>query len=211
MLHSTTFPYNVVGNDSAHFLNKVALFCDGLTYALFPRVFSFVDNCVFLAIVCCSCRAGIAKGNHFEFQSVTHFRMLTSKNGYVLVMIPQVTLGEILLRHFLRLMSQRWYVVQKTKNCTAKHKQPEEAPSAPRPMEQPDAPILELLGPPGCCIVAGENGGTIASSKNVGAISFTRSSSIPFLNDWSCRFPVVRPCRAMRTWSPLAKTVALRG
>ena len=47
----------------------------------------------------------------------------------------------------------------------------------------------ELLGPPGCCIVAGENGGTIASSKNVGAISFTRSSSIPFLNDWSLPFP----------------------
>ena len=95
MLHSTTFPYNVVGNDSAHFLNKVALFCDVLAHTRYSLEFSPLLIIVFsLAIVCCSCRAGIAKGNHFEFQSVTHFRMLTSKNGYVLVMIPQVTLGE---------------------------------------------------------------------------------------------------------------------
>ena len=47
MLHSTNFPHDVVGNDSAYFLNKVTLFCDVLTYALFPRVFSFVDNCGF--------------------------------------------------------------------------------------------------------------------------------------------------------------------
>ena len=45
MLHSTNFPYDVVGNDSAYFLNKVTLFCDVLTCALFPRVLSFVNKC----------------------------------------------------------------------------------------------------------------------------------------------------------------------
>ena len=34
-------------------------------------------------------------------------------------------------------------------NCTVKHKQPEEAPSSPRPTGQPDAPRWELLGPQG--------------------------------------------------------------
>ena len=38
-------------------------------------------------------------------------------------------------------MSQRWYVVQKPKDCTVKHKQPMEAPSAPRPMEQYEQPL----------------------------------------------------------------------
>ena len=35
------------------------------------------------------------------------------------------------------------------KDSTVKHKQPFDAPSAPRPMEQPDAPTWELLGPQG--------------------------------------------------------------
>ena len=35
------------------------------------------------------------------------------------------------------------------KNCTVKQKQPEEAPSSPRPTGQPDAPAWELLGPQG--------------------------------------------------------------
>ena len=35
------------------------------------------------------------------------------------------------------------------KDCTVKHKQLEEAPSAPRPTGQPDAPTWELLGPQG--------------------------------------------------------------
>ena len=39
MLHSTNFPYDFVGNDSAYFLSQVTLFCDVLTCALFPRVF----------------------------------------------------------------------------------------------------------------------------------------------------------------------------
>ena len=56
-------------------------------------------------------------------------------------------LEKILLRQLLRVISQRWYVVQKTQVCTVKHKQPMEAPSAPRPMGQPDAPTCELLGP----------------------------------------------------------------
>ena len=41
MLHSTDFPYDFVGNDSAYFLSKAALFCDVLTSALFLRVFLF--------------------------------------------------------------------------------------------------------------------------------------------------------------------------
>ena len=35
------------------------------------------------------------------------------------------------------------------KDCTVKHKRPEEAPSALRPTGQPDAPTWELLGPQG--------------------------------------------------------------
>ena len=41
MLHTTNFPYEVVGNDSAY-LNKVTLFCDLLTRVLFPRAFSLL-------------------------------------------------------------------------------------------------------------------------------------------------------------------------
>ena len=33
------------------------------------------------------------------------------------------------------------------KDCTTKHKRPEEAPSAPRLTGQPDVPTWELLGP----------------------------------------------------------------
>ena len=47
MLHTTNFPDDVVGDDSAYFLNKVTLFCDVLARVLFPRAFSFVHNCVF--------------------------------------------------------------------------------------------------------------------------------------------------------------------
>ena len=37
--------------------------------------------------------------------------------------------------------------------------------------------------------------------QDVGAILFTRSSSVLFLNAWSCRSQVKRSCRAVRTWS----------
>ena len=133
MLHTTNFPYEVVGNDSTYFLNKVTLFCDVFTRVLFTRAFSFVNNCVFpcgrvspmsgvlvLAIVhFCDrvslCRVGFANGNHSGSQLATISRRPTSKNGYILVTTPEVTLEKILLRQFLRLMSRRWYVVRKTK------------------------------------------------------------------------------------------------
>ena len=64
MLHSANFPFDVVGNDSAYFLNKVTLFRDVLTCALFPRVPLLII--VFsLAVVCCSCRAGFGQWKRF--------------------------------------------------------------------------------------------------------------------------------------------------
>ena len=39
--------------------------------------------------------------------------------------------------------------ISEYKDCTTKHKRPEEAPSAPRRTGQPDAPTWELLGPQG--------------------------------------------------------------
>ena len=133
LLHSSNFPYDVVGNDSAYFLNKVTLFCDVSTCALFPRVFSFVDNCVFPCGCVLLMSGWICQRKPF---------WITSKNGYVLVMIPKVTLWKIPLRQFLRLMSQRLYVVQKTKivplstNRLWTHLQ--------HRMGQPDAPSWEL-------------------------------------------------------------------
>ena len=51
------------------------------------------------------------------------------------------------------------------KDCTSKHKRPEEAPSAPRPTGQHDAPTWELLEPQGTASFWERNGGTIASPR----------------------------------------------
>ena len=152
------------------------------TRAVFPRAFSFVNNCVspcgrvssmsgvlLLAIVhFCDrvslCRVGFADGNHSGSQLATISRRPTSKNGYTLVTTPQVTLEKILLRQFLGLMSQRWYVVRKTKI----------APSGTNNLWmhlQHRDHWGSLMRPPGnyldprYCMLLGENGGTIASSK----------------------------------------------
>ena len=68
MLHSTNFPFAVVGNDSAYFLSKVTLFCDVLAGALFTRVFSLVENCFPLRSCVADDRLGLPMENHFGFQ-----------------------------------------------------------------------------------------------------------------------------------------------
>ena len=68
MLHSTNFPYDLVGNDSAYILSKVTLFCNVLSCALFPRVFPLFIMVFSFAVVCSWCRVGFANGNHFGFQ-----------------------------------------------------------------------------------------------------------------------------------------------
>ena len=105
-------------------------------------------------------------------------------------------------------MSQRWYVVQKTKDCTVKHKQPMEAPSAPRPMEQyeqpldapstpksswqavgePDAPTWKLSGTQGTASFWEKTEAPLPL-QNAGVISDHLKQLIPFLERSELPFP----------------------
>ena len=133
---------------------------------------------------------------------VIGFRRLTSKNGYVLVMIPQVTRVKILLRQFLQLMSQRWYVVLKTKIV------PSSTNNLWTHLQHRDQWGHLMLLPgnsldPRVLHPSGRTEAPLPLPKRR-CNFFTRSSF--FLNVWSCRIPVERSCRATRMWSPLAKT-----
>ena len=82
------------------------------------------------------------------------------------------------------------------KGCATKQERPEEAPSAPRPQDtasswqKAEAPLP--LPRPRC--------------------NFThQSSSVLFLNTWSCRFLVEGSIQASKTLSPRAQTYSLRG
>ena len=97
------------------------------------------------------------------------------------------------------------------KDCTIKHKRPEEAISAPRPTEQPDAPTSELLGRQGTASFWERTEAPLPLPKTLVQFYSPEASQSLSLNAWSCRFPVERSCRATRTWSLLAWTVALRG
>ena len=77
-------------------------------------------------------------------------------------------------------------------------------------MGPPDAPTWELLGPQGTASFWEKTEAPLPLQKRQ-CFLFTRSSSVLSLNAWSYRFPVKRSYLAMRMWSPLAKTAALRG
>ena len=80
-----------------------------------------------------SCRVGSDNGKHFGFQMATRFRRPTWKNGCTWVMTPQKGADY--------------------KDCTTKHKLPEDAPSAPRSSWQAggehDTPTWKLSGTQG--------------------------------------------------------------
>ena len=208
MLHTNDFPFDVVGNDSANFLDKVTLFCDVLTCVLSPRAF-FVHNFFNCGRVlpmsgwicqwkpfCVPVGDNFQKAYYEEWSRVCDDS--TSDPGENSTKaIPTANVSTIVRS-------------SENQNCTVKNKQPMEAPSALRPTEQPDAPTWELLGLQGSASFW-ERTEAPLPHQNVGAILFTRSSSVLFLNAWSCRFPVKRSCRAMRMWFPPAKTFTLRG
>ena len=81
------------------------------THARCSQVNSLIANCAFSSCDRVSlCRNGSANGNHFGFQLATRFRKPTLRNGYIWVMIPQVTSGSKAWLIFLR-----WYRVLNTK------------------------------------------------------------------------------------------------
>ena len=172
------------------------------------------------------CRFGSANGNDFGIQLATRFRKPTLRNGYIWVMIPQVTSGSSALKQFLRLISLRWYIILNTKICTIKHKRPQHrhqrsSTSDFRMLQQHPhlhgkqvENLMRLLGnsrEPRELHPSGRERRHHCLLEDVGAILFTRSSSVLFLNNYSCRFLVKKFCRAMRTWSPPAKTSTLPG
>ena len=201
------------------------------TRARCSRVTSLIGNCAFSFCDRVSlCRAGSANGHHFGFQLVTRSRKPTVRNGYVWVMIPQVTLGSFALKQFLRLMSPRWCIILKAKiepsstNDLRKHLQHRDQRCSTsnlwmlhqhrNPHSKQLESLMRLLGSspePRVLHPSGRKRRQYCLTQNTGAILFTRSSSVLSLNAWSCRVPVKRSCRAMRMWFPLAKTVTLRG
>ena len=77
-------------------------------------------------------------------------------------------------------------------------------------LEQPDALTWEPVGPQGL-LPSGNKLRHHCLLHNVGAILFTRSSSVPFLNAWSCLYQVKRYCQASKKLSPRAQTSSPRG
>ena len=142
MLHTTNFPYEVVGNDSTYFLNKVALFCDVFTRVPFTRAFSFV-NCVFpcgrvsptsgvlvLAIVhFCDrvslCRVGFANGipvgDNFQKAYLEEWlHIYDDSTGDP---------GENSIDAISTANVSTTVRSSENQNCTVRHKQPMDAPS----------------------------------------------------------------------------------
>ena len=79
-----------------------AVLVDDYTRARCSRVTAFIGNCAFSFCDRVSlCRVASANGNHFGLQLVTRSKKPTLRNGYVCVMIPQVTLGSFALKQFL--------------------------------------------------------------------------------------------------------------
>ena len=95
-------------------------------------------------------------------------------------MTPQVTLGKS-IKAIPTANVSSMVRSSENQNCTVKHKQPMESPSAPRPTGQPDAPTWELLGPQGTASFWEKTEAPLPP-QIVGAILFTRSSSVLFLN-----------------------------
>ena len=87
------------------------------------------------------------------------------------------------------------------KDCTVKHKQPEEAPSAPRPTGQPDAPTWELLGPQGTASFWERTQAPLPLPKRQCNFIHLKQLS-PFPVRLDLPFP---------WWSPRAKTFILHG
>ena len=211
MLHSTNFPHDVVGNDSAYFLNKVTLIFDVLTCALFPRVFSFVDNCVFpcgrallmSGWICQWKPFGIPVGDTFQKAYIEEWLRAgdDSINDPAENSIKAVPTANVST------------MVRGSENndCTVKHKQPLDAPSAPRPMGQPDAPTWKLLGSQGTASFWVKTEAPLPLPKR--RCNFIHPKQLrPFPERLELpRIPVERSCRATRMWSPPAKTVTLRG
>ena len=106
---------------------------------------------------------------------------------------------KIILRQFLRLISQRWYVVQKNQvapsntNKLWKHFQHRDQWRSL--MRLPGSYLDPRVRHP-----SGRERRHHCLPKTFASILFTRSSSVLSLNAWSCRFLVKRSCRAMRMW-----------
>ena len=159
--------------------------------------------------MCCSCRAGFANGNHFGSLLATHFRRPTSKNGYVLVMIPQVTPVTISVKAIPTGNVSMMVRSSENKVCTVKHQQPLDALSAPRPMGQPDAPTWELLGPQGTASFWEKTDAPLPLQRS--NFIHPKQFSLYSRTSGAAVSQLERSCRATRMWSLLAKTSILRG
>ena len=232
MLHTTNFPYEVVEKDSRVLPEKrdvvwrhVAHARDALDH------FSYWQMRIFFSRPCFAyVGLGLPMETIFGFQLVTRSRKPSLRNGYVWVMIAQVTLGSTALKQFLRQMSRRWCKILETKivpsniNDLRKHLQHRDQRGSTsnlwmlhqhrnRHVKQLENLMRQLGSSPKPRELhpTGRERRHHCLLQDVGAILLTRSSSVLFLNAWSCRFLVKRSCRAMRTWSPPANTITLRG
>ena len=86
------------------------------------------------------------------------------------------------------------------KDYTSEQKLHEEAPAAPRPTGQPDAPTWELIVLQGTASFWNERRHHCLS-QDLGAILSTQNSTDLSLNAWSCRFQVQRSRQASRILS----------
>ena len=149
MLRTTDFPYEVVGNDSAYFLNRETLFCDVFTRVLFPRASSFIDNCVFSRGRVSPMSGWICQWKPLWIPVGDNNQKAYLEEWLCVGEDSTGDPGEDSIKAIPTANVSAMVRCSETPNCTVKHKRPEEAPSAPRPTEQPDAPTWELLGPQG--------------------------------------------------------------
>ena len=198
MLHTTNFPYEVVGNDSAYILNKVTLFCDVLTRVLFPLAFSFVDNCVFPCGRESPMSGWICQWKPLSIPVGDTFQKACLEVGYELMMGSTSDPGENCIEAVptadvstMVRGTEKTYIVPSGTNNLWKRLQHRDQWGS----------LMLLLGTFLDARVLHPSG------KERKHQCLTKSSSVLFLNAWSCRFHVKISCRAVRMWSPLAKTV----
>ena len=148
-----------------------------------------------------SCQVGSANGHHFGSPVGESFQKAYLEEW---IHMGDDSSGEQCMENIPTMVQGTGYLDCTTKSDLKQHLQHQDQWAA----------LCSYLGAswtPGHCILLGKNGGTIGLHQDLGAILFTRSSSVLFLNAWSCRFQVKRSCRASRILSPRAQTNSLRG
>ena len=201
---SGCYPHGLVENDS-HVLpwKKTCCVVTCRTHARCFQVNSLVWQayCRFCSWIPL-CQVGSASGNHFGSLLANRFRRPTWRNGYTWVMIlPVSSAWRIFLRWYRVLVTK---IIPPNKSYLKKHLQHQDQRGSL--MLLPGTLFGSLVLHP-----SGKERRHHCLRQDLGAILSTQSSSVLFLNAWSCLFQVKRSYQASKKLSPRARTNSLLG